>query len=398
YKVVKDFIAKIEELANQNDLSKSLTPGQQMIKITHEVLTTILGEKQSKLEIGNENPTNILLVGLQGSGKTTTASKLALQIKGKGYIPLLVAGDKIRPAATEQLQLMGQKAGVDVYSKEGNISLIEIIFEAEQIAKKNKNDVVIIDTAGRLHIDQDLIKEIKEVKEKINIHETLLVLDALMGQDALRVADTFNHEIGVDGYILTKLDGDARGGVALSIKTITNLPIKYVGVGEKVEDLEPFHPERMASRILGMGDTLTLIEKIESNYDKNELRNMGQKVYREQFNLNDFYKQIKKLKSMGSMEKIFDLMPFGNLGFTKGIDKEFNKGEKELKKIEAIICSMTLQEKSEPEMINGSRRRRIAKGSGTEVSDVNRLLKQFFKMKKILKQTTNKQSLISLFR
>jgi len=398
YKVVKDFVTKLEECASQEELSKALTPGQQMVKITHGVLTEILGKTQSKIETDKHIPTVILLVGLQGSGKTTTAAKLALQIKNQGHAPILVAGDKIRPAAIEQLQIMGKKAGVDVFSRGSNENAIQTIKAAEQFAKENKNDVIIIDTAGRLHIDTSLLQEIKEIKELFIVHETLLVLDALMGQDALRVADTFNQEIGIDGYILTKLDGDARGGVTLSIKSITNLPIKFVGVGEKVQDLEPFYPERMSSRILGMGDTLTLIEKIEANYERNELKNIGKKEFREHFDLNDFYEQLKKIKNMGSLEKIFDLMPMQGFGFPKGINQSFEGGEKELGKVEAIICSMTKEEKSEPDIINGSRRRRIARGSGTNVSDVNRLLKQFIKMKKFLKQGPNKQSLALFIR
>ena len=398
YKVVKDFVTKLEERAIQEELSKALTPGQQMVKITHEVLTEILGKTQSKIEIDKDIPTVILLIGLQGSGKTTTAAKLALQIKNQGHNPLLIAGDKIRPAAVEQLQIMGKKATVEVFSRGNNEKIIQTIKAAELFAKENKNDVIIIDTAGRLHIDKNLIQEIKEIKDKLIVHETLLVLDALMGQDALRVADTFNNEIGIDGYILTKLDGDARGGVTLSIKSITNLPIKFVGIGEKISDLEPFYPERMSSRILGMGDTVTLIEKIEANYDRNELKNMGKKEFRDQFNLNDFYEQLKKIKNMGSLEKIFDLMPIQGFGFPRGIAQNFDGGEKELGKVEAIICSMTKREKSEPDIINGSRRRRIARGSGTRVNDVNRLLKQFFKMKKFLRQGTNKKSLASFMR
>ncbi|MFW6148495.1 MAG: signal recognition particle protein, partial [Atribacterota bacterium] len=399
YKVVKDFVKKLEDRAIQEELSKALTPGQQMVKMTHQVLTETMGETESILNIGEELPAVILLVGLQGSGKTTTAAKLALHIKNnKGLAPLLVAGDKVRPAAVEQLQTMGKKAGVDVFSRGNNEKAINTIMAAKQFAKENKNNVIIIDTAGRLHIDQPLLEEIKEIKNTFTIHETLLVLDSLMGQDALRVANTFNQEIGINGYILTKLDGDARGGVALSIKAMTDLPIKFVGIGEKVNDLEIFYPERMSSRILGMGDTLTLIEKIEANYDQNELQNITKKEYREQFNLNDFYEQLKKIKNMGSLEKIFDLMPIKGSGFPGGMEQKINGGEKDLDKIEAIICSMTKQEKMEPDIINGSRRRRIAKGSGTRVSDVNRLLKQYFKMKKFLKQGLNKQSLASLMR
>ncbi len=399
YKVVKDFVKKLEDRAIQEELSKALTPGQQMVKMTHQVLTETMGETESILNIGEELPAVILLVGLQGSGKTTTAAKLALHIKNnKGLAPLLVAGDKVRPAAVEQLQTMGKKAGVDVFSRGSNEKAINTIMAAKQFARENKNNVIIIDTAGRLHIDQPLLEEIKEIKNTFMIHETLLVLDSLMGQDALRVANTFNQEIGINGYILTKLDGDARGGVALSIKAMTNLPIKFVGIGEKVNDLEIFYPERMSSRILGMGDTLTLIEKIEANYDQNELQNITKKEYREHFNLNDFYEQLKKIKNMGSLEKIFDLMPIKGSGFPGGLEQKINGGEKDLDKIEAIICSMTKQEKMEPDIINGSRRRRIAKGSGTRVSDVNRLLKQYFKMKKFLKQGLNKQSLASLMR
>ncbi len=398
FKVVKDFIARLEERASLEELSKALTPGQQMIKITHEVLTEILGKTQSRMEIEKHSPMFILLVGLQGSGKTTTAGKLALHIKEKGYSPLLVAGDKARPAAVEQLQMIGEKAGVEVFSRGKNEKVIQTIQAAEQFAKEHKKDVIIIDTAGRLHIDQELMREIKEIKESLVIHETLLVLDALMGQDALRVADTFHQEIGIDGYILTKLDGDARGGVALSIKKMTDIPIKFVGTGEKMNDLDPYYPDRMSSRILGMGDTLTFIEKIEANYQKNELKNMASKEFREQFNLNDFYVQLKKLKNMGSLEKVFDLMPMQHFALPKGISENIHGGEKELGKVEAIINSMTRVERLEPDIINGSRRRRIAMGSGTGVSDVNRLLKQFSKMKKFLKQGPGKQSLISLLK
>ncbi len=398
YKVVKDFVTKLEERASQEELSKTLTPGQQIVKITHEVLTEILGKTQITVEIDKNIPTVILLVGLQGSGKTTTAAKLALQIKNQGHTPLLIAADKIRPAAVEQLQIMAKKATVDFFSTGSNEKAIQTIKAAQLFAKENKNDVMIIDTAGRLHIDKNLLQEIKEIKDTLIIHETLLVLDALMGQDALRVADTFNHEIGIDGYILTKLDGDARGGVTLSIKSITNLPIKFVGIGEKISDLEPFYPDRMSSRILGMGDTVTLIEKIEANYERNKLKNMGKKEFREQFNLNDFYEQLKNIKNMGSLEKIFDLMPMQGFGFPKGVNQNFNGSEKELGKVEGIICSMTRQEKLEPDIINGSRRRRIASGSGTRVSDVNRLLKQFTKMKKLLKQVPNKKFLASFMR
>jgi signal recognition particle subunit SRP54 len=398
YKVVKDFIAKLEQQATQEKLSKTLTPGQQIIKMTHGILTGILGEKQSKIKISVKLPTTILLIGLQGSGKTTTAAKLALNVKNDGYTPLLVAADRIRPAAIEQLLIIGKKAGVEVFTGDINKNTLGTIYEAEQWAKIHKHDVIIIDTAGRLHIDRDLIQELKDIKNSIAVDETLLVLDALMGQDALRVANDFNNEVGVDGFILTKLDGDARGGVALSIRSITGLPIKFIGVGEKISDLELFYPDRISSRILGMGDTLSLIEKIEANYARNEIQNIGKKEFRDQFNLNDFYEQIKKIKKMGSLENIFNMMPIQFSSSLKNIKQNMGDEEKGLSRVEAIICSMTKQEKLEPDIIDGSRRRRIAKGSGTNVSDVNRLLNQFFKMKKFLKCTSSKKSLISFMR
>ncbi len=394
YKVVKDFIAKLEEQANQEVLSKSLTPGQQIIKITHKALSEILGEKQNKINISEKIPTTILLIGLQGSGKTTTAVKLALNLKNNGHIPLLVAADRIRPAAQEQLSIMAKKADIGVFTSNSNETALNVIIEADKWVKERNYDVVIIDSAGRLHIDQELIQELQDIKKIINVNETLLILDSLMGQDALRVANDFNKEVGVDGFILTKLDGDARGGVALSIKNLTNLPIKFIGVGEKITDLEPFYPERISSRILGMGDTLTLIEKIEANYARNELLNIGKKEFREQFNLNDFYDQFKKIKKMGSLENIFNMMPFQFSVSLKNIKDNVENEEKGLNKVEAIICSMTEQERLEPDILNGSRRRRIAKGSGTAVSDVNRLLNQFFKMKKLLKQRGGLNSLI----
>ncbi len=399
YKVVKDFVTKLEQLATQSKLSEALTPGQQMVKMTHEVLTEILGEQQSEINIEKNAPTVIMLIGLQGSGKTTTAVKLAYHLKNEGHVPLLVAGDKTRPAAIEQLLFMSQKAGIDVFTRGNNEGALQTILTLRQLIQEPKNDVIIIDTAGRLHIDQELIQELKNIKNTLAIHETLLVLDALMGQDALRVAHDFHNEIGVNGFILTKLDGDARGGVALSIRGITNLPIKFIGVGEKITDLEPFYPDRMSSRILGMGDTLTLIEKIEANYERNELQNMSKKEFREQFNLNDFYEQLKKLKKIGSLENIFNMMPAQFTGSLKNIRQNVDDGEKGLIKVEAIICSMTRQERLEPHIINGSRRRRIAKGSGTTVSEVNRLLNQFFKMKKYLKQqNVSKKSLIPFMR
>ena len=394
YKVVKDFIIKLEERVNLEILSKTLTPGQQIIKITHAVLTEILGEEQTKLNINDKIPTTILLIGLQGSGKTTTAVKLALTLKNKGYIPLMVAADRIRPAAIEQLSILGKKAGIEVFSGSVNKTAIDTILEAEQWAEEYKYNVTIIDSAGRLNIDQELIQELKEIKSSIKVHDTLLVLDALMGQDALRVANDFNNEVVVDGFILTKFDGDARGGVALSLKSRTNLPIKFIGVGEKITDLEPFYPERISSRILGMGDTLTLIEKIEASYAHNELKNMGGKVFRKQFNLNDFYEQLKKIKSMGTMENIFNLIPFQFSSSFKNIKQGLGDEEKGLKRVEAIICSMTRQERLDPDIINGSRRRRIARGSGTTVNEVNRLLNQFFKMKKFLKQSAGLNSLV----
>lgn len=398
YQVVKEFINRLEQQASGEVLSKTLTPGQQIIKITHGILAEILGEKQNKIKFNDKGQTIILLIGLQGSGKTTTAAKLALSIKNQGFKPLLVAADRVRPAAVEQLLIMGRKAGVDVFTGVPNKRILDTIHDAEQWARKHRFDVIIIDTAGRLHIDQELIQELKDIKNSLEVQETLLVLDALMGQDALRVAHDFNKEVGVDGYILTKLDGDARGGVALSIKSLTNLPIKLAGVGEKITDLEPFYPDRIASRILGMGDTLTLIEKLEANYARDEMQNMARKEFREQFNINDFYEQLKKIKNIGSLENVFNMMPAQFIGSLKGIKQSIGNEEKALSKVEAIICSMTKKERLEPDVINGSRRRRIAKGSGTSVSDVNRLLNQFFKMKKFLKQQIGKKSLIPFMR
>lgn len=394
YKVVKDFIAKLEQQATQEKLSKTLTPGQQIIKITHTILTEILGEKQSKIIISDKRPTTILLVGLQGSGKTTTAVKLAVNLKNNGYIPILVAADRIRPAAIEQLLIMGKKAGIFVFTDDKNKTVLDTVCEAERWAKEKKYDVIIIDSAGRLHINQELINELKDIKKTIQVQETLLVLDALMGQDALRVAHDFNNEVGVDGFILTKLEGDARGGVALSIRSITNLPIKYIGVGEKNTDLEPFYPERISSRILGMGDTLTLIEKIEANYARSEIKNFSRKEFREQFNLDDFYNQLTKIRKMGSLENIFNMMPSQFTSSLKNLKQNRDNGEKGLQKIEAIICSMTREERLKPEIINGSRRRRIAQGSGTTASDVNRLLNQFFNMKRFLKNKSSNKFLI----
>ena len=398
YKVVKDFIYKLEEMAQQEILSQTLTPGQQIIKMTHTVLTEILGERLSKINFSEEGPTNILLIGLQGSGKTTTAAKLALLIKKMGHLPVLVAADKIRPAAIEQLLIMGERAGVDVFTNGIDKSALHTIYDAQQWAKEHKRDVLIIDSAGRLHIDNKLIKELKDIKDAIKVHETLLVIDALMGQDALRMAEDFNKEVGIDGYILTKLDGDARGGVALSVRSITNLPIKFTGIGEKITDLEPFYPERISSRILGMGDTLTLIEKIESSFEANEIREFNKKEFRGQFNLNDFYEQFKRIKKMGSLESIFNLMPSQFAGSVKSFKQNVGNEEKALNQVEAIISSMTNKERLEPEIINGRRKRRIANGSGTSVNEVNRLLNQFSKMKKILKQQGSKKSFISFMR
>jgi len=371
YKVVKDFIKKIKEKAMGHEVLESLTPAQQVIKIVNEELTELMGGSQSRIELAGSPPTVIMLVGLQGSGKTTTAGKLALHMKKSGHRPLLTAADVYRPAAVKQLHVVGEKTGVSVFDMGTDVNPVEIAQKSIEHAKASGFDIVLIDTAGRLHIDEELMEELVMLKEAVLPNEILLVVDAMTGQDAVNVAEAFHRELKITGVILSKLDGDARGGAALSVKAVTGCPIKYVGVGEKLDALEPFHPERMASRILGMGDVLTLIEKAQQAFDQDRAKELERKIKQRSFDLEDFLEQLKEFKNMGPLEEIFEMIP----GMNKF--KNLQLDEKEFIKAEAIIQSMTKEERANPEIINSSRKRRIAMGSGTTVQDVNRLLKQF---------------------
>ncbi|HBT20017.1 MAG TPA: signal recognition particle protein [Peptococcaceae bacterium] len=371
YKVVKEFISKIKNKAMGHEVLESLTPAQQVIKIVNDELTELMGGSQSKIELADSPPTVIMLVGLQGSGKTTTAGKLALHMKKSGYRPILVAADVYRPAAVKQLHVVGEKSGVPVFDMGTEVSPVEIAQKGIKHAKASGFDIVLIDTAGRLHIDKELMDELVRIKDAVLPNEILLVVDAMTGQDAVNVAEAFYRELNITGVILSKLDGDARGGAALSVKAVTGCPIKYVGVGEKLDALEPFHPERMASRILGMGDVLTLIEKAQQAFDQDKAKELERKIKQRSFDLEDFLEQLKEFRNMGPLEEIFEMIP----GMNKF--KNLQLDEKELIKAEAIIQSMTKEERANPEIINSSRKRRIAMGSGTTVQDVNRLLKQF---------------------
>jgi signal recognition particle subunit SRP54 len=383
FKVVKDFIAKIKERAIGQEVLASLTPAQFVIKIVNEELTALMGGTQSRITISSRPPTIIMLVGLQGAGKTTTVGKLAHLLKKQSKRPLLVAADIYRPAAIKQLQVLGEQLDIPVFAMEDNKDAVDIAQKAIEHANAYARDIVIIDTAGRLHINEELMDELKAVKQTVKPHEILLVVDAMTGQDAVTVAEAFNKDLGLDGVILTKLDGDARGGAALSIKAVTGCPIKYAGMGEKLDALEPFHPDRMASRILGMGDVLSLIEKAGAAFDLEQAKEMEKKLRKDDFNLDDFLTQLQQVKKMGSMSQILGMLPgMGNL--KKLQDVEFD--EKEMARVEAIIRSMTRQERRDPNIINGSRRKRIALGSGTRVQDVNRLLKQFTEARKMMKR------------
>ena len=385
YLVVKDFVKKITERAVGQEIMQSLTPGQQVIKIVNEELTALMGGTQSKINILPNQPTVIMMVGLQGSGKTTTAAKLAGHLKSQGRNPLLVACDIYRPAAIKQLQVVGEKVGVSVFER-GQKDPVQIAKEALSLAKKEQKDIVIIDTAGRLHIDEELMDELSSLKTGVKPHEILLVVDAMTGQDAVNVAKSFDDKLGLDGVILTKLDGDTRGGAALSVKAVTGKPIKYVGTGEKLNEIEPFYPDRMASRILGMGDILTLIDRAQASIDEKNAQELEKKLRQQQFTLEDFLEQMQQLKNMGSLNDIIGMLPgvdMRRLSAAGGLD------EKELVRTEAIIQSMTRQERQNPSIINASRKKRIAMGSGTRVQDVNRHLKSFEKFRKIMRQMTN---------
>ncbi|PTM59086.1 signal recognition particle protein [Desmospora activa] len=383
FKVVKNFVSRVSERAVGQEVLQSLTPGQQVIKVVNEELTKLMGGEQSRLQL-NSKPAVILMVGLQGAGKTTTAGKLAHHLrKQHNKRPLLVAGDIYRPAAIRQLEVLGKQVDLPVFSLGDKESPVKIAEKGLAHAKENQHDVVIVDTAGRLHIDETMMDELRGIKEKVQPDEILLVVDAMTGQDAVNVAESFNREMDLTGVVLTKLDGDTRGGAALSVKAVTDCPVKFAGMGEKVDALEPFHPERMASRILGMGDVLTLIEKAQASVDEEKARDLERKMRTQQFTFEDFLDQLEQVRNMGPLDDLLGMMP--GMGQVKGM-KNLQVDEKHLTKAEAIIRSMTLQERREPEVINASRRKRIALGSGTSVQDVNRLIKQFMDMKKMMKQ------------
>jgi len=379
YKVVKDFTNKISEKAIGTEVIKGVNPAQQFIKLVNDELVELLGGTSSKLTKGLRNPTIIMLAGLQGAGKTTFAAKLAKFLKKQNEKLLLVGVDVYRPAAIKQLQVLGQQIGVDVYSEEDTKDVVGIATRAIEKAKEINATYMIVDTAGRLHVDETLMEELKELKKAIKPQEILLVVDAMIGQDAVNLAESFNNALSVDGVILTKLDGDTRGGAALSIKAVVGKPIKFIGVGEKLNDIEIFHPDRLVSRILGMGDVVSLVEKAQEVIDENEAKSLEEKIKSQKFDLNDFLKQLQTIKRLGSLGGILKLIP----GMPK-ID-DLAPAEKEMKKVEAIIQSMTKEERKKPDILKASRKIRIAKGSGTDVSDVNKLLKQFEQMKSMMK-------------
>lgn len=382
YKVAKDFVAKVSERAVGSGVLESLTPAQQVIKIVNEELTALMGESNARINYSSKIPTVIMMVGLQGSGKTTHSGKLALHFKKMGKRPLLVACDVYRPAAIDQLKVVGSQIDVPVFEM-GQIDPCEIAKKAISHAKDYGNDIVILDTAGRLHIDTELMDELLRLKEQFTPEEILLVIDSMTGQDAVNVAKSFNEKLGITGVILTKLDGDTRGGAALSVRAVTGAPIKFTGTGEKLTDLEPFYPDRMASRILGMGDVLTLIEKAEEQLDAKKAEEMAKKLGENSFDMNDLLEQMKQVRKMGSLSQIVSMLP----GAKKKLsDEEAEQGEKQLVRTEAIINSMTKKERAKPSIISAQRKKRIAAGSGTKVEDVNRLLKQFEQMQKMMKQ------------
>lgn len=381
YKVVKDFVAKVKERALGYDVMKSLTPGQMVVKIVNEELIALMSDENQALKTSPKPPTVIMMVGLQGAGKTTQTGKLALHLKKKGKKPLLVAGDIYRPAAIYQLKVVGKQVDVPVFSL-GKISPVEIAKKAYEEARKNFNDVLIIDTAGRLHIDEELMEELNAIKNAVDITEIILVVDAMTGQDAVSVAKAFNDKLDITGILMTKLDGDSRGGAALSIRAVTQKPIKFIGVGEKMENLEEFHPDRLVSRILGMGDVLTLIEKAESAFDKEKAQDLERKLREQSFDFNDFLVQLEQMKNMGPLEDIIKMLPGVNSKALKGL----NIDPKVMDRTEAIIKSMTNAEREKPSLINNSRKKRIANGSGTTIGDVNKLLKQFEETKKMMKK------------
>lgn len=389
FKVVKDFVKKVQERAVGQDVMESLTPAQHVIKIVNEELTSLMGDVQSKIMISPKPPTVIMMVGLQGAGKTTTSGKLGGYFKKQGKKPLLVACDIYRPAAIKQLQVVGEKLDIPVFSMGDKESPVNIAKAGYNHALKNNHDLVIIDTAGRLHIDETLMDELKNIKSEVKPHEILLVVDSMTGQDAVNVAESFNEALGVDGVVLTKLDGDTRGGAALSIRAVTQKPIKFIGMGEKLDDLEPFHPDRMASRILGMGDILSLIEKAQENIDFEKAKELENKIKKQDLDFEDFLEQMEQVQKMGPLNKVIEMIP--GMGQVKDQLGDMDMNNKEIAKTKAIVQSMTIEERRNPGILNASRKKRIARGSGTSVQDVNRLIKQFGEMKKMMKMFTGTQ-------
>ena len=393
FKVVKSFIKNVQERAIGQDVMNGLNPGQMVIKIVNEELTSLMGSETTEIKLQPGSAiTVIMMAGLQGAGKTTTTAKLAGKYKLKGKKPLLVACDVYRPAAIKQLQVNGEKQGVEVFSMGDSHKPADIARAALEHARKNGNNLVILDTAGRLHIDEDMMAELQEIKETVEVHQTILVIDATTGQDAVNVAEEFNQKIGIDGVIVTKLDGDTRGGAALSVKAVTGKPILYVGMGEKLSDLEQFYPDRMASRILGMGDVLTLIEKAGAEIDEEKAKEMTRKMKKNQFDFDDFLESTKQMKKMGGLSGIMSMLPgmgaMGGLGGKKGMqldDSQAEEAEKKMARMEAMIYSMTPAERRDPDLLNPSRKHRIAKGAGVDISEVNRMVKQFNEMKKMMK-------------
>ena len=383
YKIVKEFIASVQEKALGQDVMKSLKPGEQVVKIVRDELTELLGGTDSKINISPNPPTVIMLVGLQGAGKTTMAGKLANYLRKQGKKPL-VACDVYRPAAVKQLQVVGAQLNIPVYAEEGSKDVVGISKRAMNVAMSKLNDVVIIDTAGRLQIDEALMQELQDVKKAVRPHEILLVVDSMTGQEAVNVAESFNEKVGIDGVVLTKLDGDTRGGAALSVKKVTGKPIKFIGVGEKLNELEEFHPDRMASRILGMGDVLSIVEKAEQALDLEEAEKLEKQLQKNKFDLDDYLAQLRQIKKMGSVSSLLKMLP--------GADKlkDVKVDDKEFIRIEAIITSMTAKERKNPSILNGSRRKRIAKGSGTQVHEINKFMESFEMTQKMMKQMKTK--------
>ena len=385
FKVVKNFIKNVQERAVGQDVMNGLNPGQMVIKIVNEELVALMGSETTEITLQPGSATTVIMMaGLQGAGKTTTTAKLAGKFKLKGKKPLLVACDVYRPAAIKQLQINGEKQGVEVFSMGDKAKPADIAKAAMEHAAKNHNNLVILDTAGRLHIDEDMMAELQESKEAVNVHQTILVVDAMTGQDAVNVASSFNEKIGIDGVIVTKLDGDTRGGAALSIKAVTGCPILYVGMGEKLSDLEQFYPDRMASRILGMGDVLTLIEKAGAELDEEKARQMTQKLKKAQFDFEDYLESMSQMKKMGGLSSIMGMMP--GIGGKKMPDLDSEENEKKMAQMEAMIYSMTPEERCNPDLLNPSRKHRIAKGAGVDIAEVNRMVKQFNEMRKMMKK------------